>query len=115
MLLYDDIMCVVVTTVLTCGRSLATAMLHMLLHYLSTAIFTTVKGTSNNITSKYQSQAVLLQVLSVGGGVVGKSGVGDELRITTIVSICSYSNLTKAMGLCNFQHHLVVVLVLSPV
>ena len=30
-----------------------------------------------------QSQAVVLQVLSVGGGVVGERGVGDELRVNT--------------------------------
>ena len=62
-----------------------------------------------------QSQAVILQVLSVGGGVVGESGVGDELRITTTTSMSSFSNLNKAIALTNFQCHLVMFFVLSPV
>ena len=45
-----------------------------------------------------QSQAVILQVLSVGGGVVGERGVGDELRPATRLSILMLtSNSMKAM------------------
>ena len=63
-----------------------------------------------------QSQAVILQVLSVGGGVVGERGVGDELMITSTLSMpCYFRNLDKAMALNNFQCHLAVILVLSPV
>ena len=45
-----------------------------------------------------QSQAVILQVLGVGGGVVGERGVGDELRPTTRPSILLLtSNSIKAI------------------
>ena len=39
-----------------------------------------------------QSQAVILQVLSVGGGIVGERGVGDELMVTYCFSMCVLSN-----------------------
>ena len=44
-LLCDDIMCVVVATVLTCGRSLATVMLFVLLRFTSSNIFAAAKET----------------------------------------------------------------------
>ena len=44
-----------------------------------------------------QSQAVILQVLSVGGGVVGERGVGDELMVTYCFSMCVLSNTNKVI------------------
>ena len=60
MLLCDNIMCVVVAaTVLTCGRSLVTVMLHVLLNFFFPAILATAKGTRNHTLSSLRIMVVL--------------------------------------------------------
>ena len=60
--LCDDIVCVVVATVLTCGRPFNTVMLHVLFHFSFPAIFTTAKGTLSNRTLSLLRIKVVLKV-----------------------------------------------------
>ena len=60
--LCDDIVCVVVATVLTCGRSFNTVTLHVLFHFSFLAIFITAKGALSNRTLPLLMIKVVLEV-----------------------------------------------------
>ena len=60
--LFDNIVCVVVATVLTCGRSFNTVMLHVLFYFSFPAIFTTAKGALSNCTLSLLRIKVVLKV-----------------------------------------------------
>ena len=46
-----------------------------------------------------QLQAVILEVLGVGGGVIGQGGVGDELRATPGLFANMSLNHTSTVGI----------------
>ena len=60
--LCDDIVCVVVPTVLTCGWPFNTVMLHVVFHFSFLAIFTTAKGAFSNCTLSLLKIKVVLEV-----------------------------------------------------
>ena len=60
--LCDDIVCVVVATVLTCGRPFNTVMLHVVFHFSFLTIFTTAKGALSNHTLSLLRIKVVLKV-----------------------------------------------------
>ena len=60
--LCDDIVCVVVATVLTCDRPFNTVMLHVPFHFFFLAIFTTAKGALSNCTLSLLRIKVILKV-----------------------------------------------------
>ena len=62
-----------------------------------------------------QSQAVILQVLNVGGRVVWERGVGDELLATKWLSIHAFSNTNIVITWIDWDCLVVVFLVFSPV